>query len=102
MTAFTAPADDDEPTATSATTPFLDTTDAERVEYLYSIPDETEKLDEDFADDWNAVREKADSFAATVRQHANMEKQVSGLQGKSESNKTSRAANYLFSRLYQR
>ena len=59
MTAFTAPADDDEPTATSATTPFLDTTDGERIEYLYSIPDETEKLDEDFADDWARAVTKA-------------------------------------------
>ena len=55
MTAFIAPTDDDEPTASTpaaAANSFLDTTDPERVEYLYSIPDETEKLDEDFADEW--------------------------------------------------
>jgi len=38
--------------ATPAAQPFLDTSDPERVEYLYSIPDPTEALDEDFADDW--------------------------------------------------
>ena len=62
MTAFTAPADDDdEPTATTpaAANSFLDTTDGERIEYLYSIPDETEKLDEDFADDWARAITKA-------------------------------------------
>ena len=62
MTAFIAPADDDdEPPATTpaAATQFLETTDAERVEYLYSIPDETEKLDEDFADDWATAITKA-------------------------------------------
>ena len=62
MTSFTAPADDDdEPPATTpaAATQFLETTDAERVEYLYSIPDETEKLDEDFADDWARAITKA-------------------------------------------
>ena len=62
MTAFIAPADDDdEPPATTpaAANSFLDTTDAERVEYLYSIPDETEKLDEDFADEWATAVTKA-------------------------------------------
>ena len=62
MTKFAAPeVDDDEPHATTpaAATQFLETTDAERVEYLYSIPDETEKLDEDFADDWATAITKA-------------------------------------------
>ena len=60
MTKFAAPeADDDEPTASTATTRFLDTTDAERIEYLYSIPDDNEPLDEDFADEWQRAVTKA-------------------------------------------
>ena len=61
MTKFAAPeANDDEPTAsTAAATPFLDTNDPERVEYLYSIPDEAEPLDEDFADEWATAVTKA-------------------------------------------
>ena len=73
MTVFAAPADEEPPAATqaaetddappaattAATTSYLDATDAERVEYLYSIPDETEKLDEDFADDWATAITKA-------------------------------------------
>ena len=62
MTAFIAPTDDDEPTASTpaaAANSFLDTNDPERVEYLYSIPDETEKLDEDFADEWATAVTKA-------------------------------------------
>ena len=78
MTAFIAPADDDEPTASTATTPFLDTTDAERVEYLYSIPDEAEPLDEDFADDWATATTKAaaardDSYKCCARGRARAE-----------------------------
>ena len=62
MTKFAAPeVDDEEPTASTAatTTPFLDTTDAERVEYLYSIPDDNEPLDEDFTDEWQRAVTKA-------------------------------------------
>ena len=62
MTAFIAPADDDDepPAATpAAANSFLESNDPERVEYLYSIPDETEKLDEDFADDWARAITKA-------------------------------------------
>ena len=63
MTKFAAPeADDDEPTAASpptAANSFLDTTDPERVEYLYSIPDDNEPLDEDFTDEWARAVTKA-------------------------------------------
>ena len=62
MTAFIAPTDDDEPTASTpaaAANSFLDTSDPERVEYLYSIPDDNEPLDEDFADEWSRAVTKA-------------------------------------------
>ena len=48
-----------QPTPPAAANSFLDTTDPERVEYLYSIPDDNEPLDEDFADEWQRAVTKA-------------------------------------------
>ena len=64
MTVFAAPADDEPLAATpaaasAAANSFLDTNDPERVEYLYSIPDASEPLDEDFADEWATAITKA-------------------------------------------
>ena len=52
-------ADEERTTTPAAANSFLDTNDPERVEYLYSIPDEAEPLDEDFADEWATAVTKA-------------------------------------------